>query len=101
MLRTLLACAVLSLPHASAAGDTPGPASASGYGLLWLDIDSEKAEIAMDGAYLDQGVWLISLPPGPHEIRIRKPGFQGYENRFEIAAGQSLHLDVHLTAGSD
>lgn len=55
----------------------------------------------MDGAYLDQGVWLISLPPGPHEIRIRKPGFQGYENRFEIAAGQSLHLDVHLTAGSD
>ena len=73
----------------------------SGYGLLWLDIDSEKADIALDGAYLDQGVWLISVAPGPHEIRVRKTGFQGYENRFDISPGQNLHLDVHLVAGGD
>jgi hypothetical protein len=93
MLKACLAGAILFSAAAHAAP--------SGYGLIWLDIDSEKAEIALDGAYLDQGVWLISVPPGPHEISIRKTGFRGYENRFEISAGQNLHLDVHLLPGPD
>jgi hypothetical protein len=79
-----------------------GPGSArTGYGLLWLDVDSDKADIALDGAYLDQDVWLISIPPGAHEIRIRKQGFKAYESRFGIAPGQNLHLDVHLEAAGD
>jgi hypothetical protein len=102
VLRTRHACVAILL--ASALGPNPhaqSPEAASGYGLLWLDIDSEKAEIALDGAYLDQGVWLISVPPGSHEIRIRKAGYQGYSNRFDISPGQSLHLDVHLAPGGD
>jgi hypothetical protein len=81
--------------------DPPIPPPRSAYGLLWLDIDSEQAQIALDGLYLDQDVWLISIPPGAHEIRIRKPGFKEYETRFGISAGQNLHLDVHLEPALD
>ncbi|MDB5047291.1 MAG: hypothetical protein JWO30_362 [Fibrobacteres bacterium] len=77
------------------------PSPRSAYGLLWLDIDSDQAQIALDGLYLDQDVWLISIPPGAHEIRIRKLGFKAYETRFGISAGQSLHLDVHLEPAAD
>ncbi|HKP94499.1 MAG TPA: PEGA domain-containing protein [Fibrobacteria bacterium] len=93
------ACAALLLQ--SAWSQSPARDGESAYGLLWLDVDSEKAEIALDGLYLDQGVWLISIPPGPHEIRVRKPGFKAYETRFGIASGQSLHLDVHLEPDRD
>jgi hypothetical protein len=73
----------------------------SAYGLLWLDIDSSGADIALDGLYVDQNVWLISIPPGDHEIRVRKSGFKEYESRFGILAGQNLHLDVHLESVPD
>lgn len=92
-------------PETPAPGAAPGPSAPgsarTGYGLLWLDVDSDKADIALDGAYLDQDVWLISIPPGDHEIRIRKPGFRAYESRFGISPGQNLHLDVHLEADGD
>jgi hypothetical protein len=98
------ACAALLLGISRGqppAPSTPAPPSPSAYGLLWLDIDSDQAEIALDGLYLDQDVWLISIPPGAHEILVRKPGFKAYETRFGISAGQNLHLDVHLEPAGD
>jgi hypothetical protein len=93
-----LICAAAS----SAAPDPMAPApGVSSYGLLWLDIDSSNADIALDGMYVDQNVWLISIPPGDHEIRIRKSGFKDFASRFGIAAGQNLHLDVHLESAPD
>lgn len=86
----------------AATGGVSGPATVgSAYGLLWLDIDSEQADIALDGLYLDRDVWLISIAPGAHEILVRKAGFKPYRNRFGIDGGQNLHLAVHLEPGGD
>ncbi len=80
---------------AAVAQEAPKP-----YGLVWLDVDPGKAEIALDGAYLDAGVWLISVAPGDHSLQVRKAGFKSFDTRFGISPGQNLHLDVHLEAGA-
>lgn len=71
------------------------------YGLLWLDVDPARADVALDGSHLDAGVWLISVVPGQHDIRIRKPGYRTHYSRFGIAPGQNLHLEVRLEPGGD
>ncbi|MEO6095940.1 MAG: PEGA domain-containing protein [Fibrobacteria bacterium] len=70
------------------------------YGLLWLQIDPEGVAISLDGDYLDKDVWLVSLAPGVHVLRVSKPGFQPRESRFGIAAGQNVRLDVKLLPDS-
>jgi hypothetical protein len=51
--------------------------------------------------YLDKDVWLVSLPPGDHVLRVTKPGFRPRESRFGIAAGQNVRLDVKLLPDSE
>jgi hypothetical protein len=71
------------------------------YGLLWLDVDPAHADVALDGSHLDAGVWLISVAPGRHDLRVRLPGYRTYYSRFVIDPGQNLHLEVRLQAGAD
>jgi hypothetical protein len=83
----------------------PGPNAAgragpSAYGLIWLDVEPGPAEVSLDGEFLDAGVWLISVSPGDHDLRIRKAGFRGYAGRVAVPAGGSVHLDVRLQPGA-
>lgn len=102
-----LAAAFLGLalaPSASSGGSRfsgSAPSAAAPYGLIWLDVEPGSAEITLDGEYLDTGVWLISVAPGSHELRVRKAGFRGYEERIAVPAGGSVRLDVRLVPGSD
>ncbi|HLP42680.1 MAG TPA: PEGA domain-containing protein [Fibrobacteria bacterium] len=87
------------------AGPAASGASASGYsiqhyGLLWLKVEPLDAHVAVDGEYLDRGVWLISLRPGLHDLLIRKEGFHPYARRLDIGEGKSLRLAVRLQPGS-
>ncbi|MDQ3000672.1 MAG: PEGA domain-containing protein [Fibrobacterota bacterium] len=66
------------------------------YGLLWLQIDPDRVDIALDGLYLDKDVWLVSVAPGSHTLHVRKAGFKAYDTRFDIAAGQNVRVDVRL-----
>jgi hypothetical protein len=66
------------------------------YGLLWLQIDPDGVAISLDGDFLDKDVWLVSIPPGNHVLRVSKPGFQSRESHFAISAGQNVRLDVKL-----
>jgi hypothetical protein len=66
------------------------------YGLLWLQIDPDNVSIALDGEYLDKDVWLISVAPGSHVLRVSKPGYLPRESRFDISPGQNVRLDVSL-----
>lgn len=70
------------------------------YGLLWLQIDPDGAAISLDGDFLDKDVWLVSLAPGDHVLRVSKPGFRPRESRFGISAGQNVRLDVKLLPDS-
>lgn len=81
-------------------GNAPQPEYAPGtppiYGLLWLDIEPSTAQIALDGSEIDKSVWLISLPPGTHEIHVRNSGYKLYARQFSIAPGQNLELKLKL-----
>jgi hypothetical protein len=101
------AAAVLVLLGAQASAtqaDNPSQAYPAGpaapYGLIWLDVDPGPAEVSLDGDFLDAGVWLISVSPGEHDLRIRKTGFRGYAGRIAVPAGGSVHLDVRLQPGA-
>lgn len=102
-----------ALPVALAAvlcGFVPGgraaeaPAAPSGdsrrYGLVWLDVEPARAEVSLDGEFLDMGVWLLSVAPGEHELRVRKPGFRNFAERIAVPAGGSVHLEVRLLPGA-
>lgn len=104
-LPSLLLFAALMLGPEAPARDASyarfGSVGEGAYGLLWLDVDPSRSDVALDGSHLDAGVWLISVVPGQHDIRIRKTGYRTHYSRFAIAAGQSLHLDVRLEPGGD
>jgi hypothetical protein len=83
--------------NAYAPGDVPpGSSQPVRYGLLWLDIDPGDAHIALDGEFLDRGVWLISMAPGLHEVAVRKEGFLPWSRRVGIGPGESLKLAIRL-----
>lgn len=86
-----------SLPSAGPSGT---PATAAAFGLIWLDVDPGPAEVSLDGDFLDAGVWLISVSPGEHEVRVRKTGFRAYAGRVSVPPGGSVHLDVRLQPGA-
>jgi hypothetical protein len=85
--------------YSSSSFSSPGIRHA--YGLLWLQIDPDDVSISLDGEYLDKDVWLISVPPGDHEIRVSKPGYRPQHSRFGIAPGQNVRLDVSLAPDSN
>jgi hypothetical protein len=104
---SILASALLLLPssgwldasiHAQARGSFAPAGARPAYGLLWLQIDPDKADIALDGLFLDKDVWLVSVAPGSHTLHVRKAGFKPYDTRFGIAAGQNVRVDVRLEA---
>jgi hypothetical protein len=97
----ILAAALLILSLATTlpayAPDTPlRPAAPVRYGLLWLELDPSDAHIALDGEFLDRGVWLISMAPGLHDIAVRKPGYRPWNRRIGIGPGEKLRIAVRL-----
>jgi hypothetical protein len=94
----LLLCGFV--PAGRAAAEVPASAANPvRYGLVWLDVEPSPAEVSLDGEYLDLGVWLISVAPGEHELRVRKAGFRAYAQRIAVPAGGSVHLEVRLLPG--
>ena len=89
-----------SLPHPSGGTHDARPQepsrSAARYALLWLDVEPGDSQVALDGEFLDRGVWLISLSPGLHDLSVRKEGFRPYSRRIGINPGESLRLKVSL-----
>jgi len=71
-------------------------AQAKTYGLLYLDVKPADSQVSLDDRILDKGVWLLSLAPGYHQIRIVNEGYQVYENEIEIQSSLSSHLNIQL-----
>jgi hypothetical protein len=78
--------------RASASSPTVLPPCA----LLTLEIKPAGTTTLLDGQWLDENVWLISLIPGWHHVEIRKPGFQSFEQDLAADPGQRLRLAVSL-----
>lgn len=77
-------------------GPPRGPSAPVRYGLLWLEVEPTDAHVALDGEFLDRGVWLISMAPGLHEVAVRKEGFLPWGRRIGIGPGESLKIAVQL-----
>jgi hypothetical protein len=94
----LLLCGIAPAGSAAKAPAAPAPDPVR-YGLIWLDVEPAPAEVALDGEYLDQGVWLLSVAPGEHEVRVRKAGFRSHAERIVVPPGGSVHIEVRLLPG--
>lgn len=64
--------------------------------MLWLEIYPEDAKIVLDLHFLDVGIWLLSIPPGSHDLEVQKAGYRVHAQEFDIVAGESLHLTIRL-----
>lgn len=97
---SLLLCVLWVLPgpgRAYAPGDAlRGPPAPVRYGLLWLQVEPSDARVALNGEFLDRGVWLISMAPGRHEVSVRREGFRPWVRQIGIGPGESLKIAVHL-----
>ena len=89
-----------NIPDRPLAPPRPVAPKPTRYGLLWLEIEPEDADVSLDGRFLDVKVWLVSVAPGPHVVTIRKQGFRPQERSFGIGGGESLTLDIRLEQDS-
>ena len=78
----------------------PGTTSPNQRGTLSLALQPIDAEVLVDGAPWRGSAsgdrLMIDLPPGRHNIQIRKPGYVGYLTDVQIRNGETTNLDVNL-----
>ena len=78
-------------------------ADQSDFGSLLLRVRPQDAEVLVDGERWDaaQGddQLVIELSEGTHRIEVRKDGFQTYSTTVQVRRGQTVRLNVGLTAG--
>jgi PEGA domain len=84
-------------------GPPPRPGQQAQFGSLLLRVRPADAEILVDGESWDapQGEeqFVIELGEGPHRIEVRKNGFQTYSTTVRVRRGETVRLNVSLTAG--
>jgi ferric-dicitrate binding protein FerR (iron transport regulator) len=70
---------------------------------LLLRVRPQDAEVLVDGqswnAPQGDDQIVIELAEGSHRIEVRKDGFQTYTTTVQVRRGQTVRLNVGLTAG--
>ncbi len=87
--------AMASLPDAGA-NASPPVASFKPCALLTLEIRPVGSTTLLDGQWLDENVWMISLMPGDHRLEVRKSGFRTHTEDLEARSGERLRLSITL-----
>ncbi len=81
----------------------PNRGSQSEFGSLLLRVRPQDAEVIVDGQSWDapqgEDQIVIELAEGTHRIEVRKDGFQTYSTTVQVRRGQTVRLNVGLTAG--
>jgi hypothetical protein len=83
-------------PNATRAPDAPG------FGTLLIRVQPAGAEVTIDGE-LWQGPegderLLVQVAEGTHRLEIRKAGFRPYSTAVHIGAGETVPVNVSLSA---
>jgi hypothetical protein len=80
-----------------------GGGQASDFGSLLLRVRPGDADILVDGEVWNapegQDQLVIELAEGTHRIDVRKNGFQTYSTTVRVRRGETVRLNVSLTAG--
>lgn len=88
--------AMATLPAKIGAESLPSATVYPPCALLTLDIKPVGSMTLLDGQWLDENVWMISLLPGDHRVEIRKSGFRTHTEDLEARPGERLRLSVTL-----
>ncbi len=84
-------------------GPPPRGARPSEFGSLLLRVRPADADVIVDGelwtAPPGEDQFVIELSDGPHRIEVRKDGFQVYATTVRVRRGETVRLNVSLTAG--
>jgi PEGA domain-containing protein len=86
----------------------PGPARPgrdADFGSLLLRVRPSDATVLVDGepwtAPEGDDQFVIELTEGQHRIEVRKNGFQTYSTTVRVRRGETVRLNVSLTAGGE
>ena len=80
------------LPPVQTQAPTPAaPAQAS----LVIDSTPPGADIEIDGAFVGNTPSTVSVPPGSHQIAVKKKGFTDWTKTLSVTGG-SVHLSAEL-----
>lgn len=84
-------------------GPPPRAARPSAFGSLVLRVRPADADVIVDGevwtAPPGEDQFVIELSEGPHRIEVRKDGFLTYSTMVRVRPGETVRLNVSLTAG--
>jgi PEGA domain len=80
---------------------TQGTAPAASPSVAQLDISSTPpgADIEIDGKFVGSTPSSISLPPGDHEIVVKKSGFSAWDRKLSVSPGH-INISADLVAES-
>jgi len=90
------------LPEAFTTDVSPpaGERLASPYGILTIRVQPADAEILVDGeAWLTaegQTDLVLHVPSGPHQLEVRRDGYQPFRTEIELSEGAATRLNVIL-----
>jgi len=94
--------AVSPPPYAASAPEPSRADDPGEFGTLSLRVLPSDATIVIDretwGRPQGDDRFSIELAAGPHQVEIRKPGYTTYVRTIDVPRGQSLVLNVALTA---
>ena len=79
--------------------DPAAPASVKG--RLVLSSSEAGSEVSIDGGPRRTLAGPLSLPVGPHHVRVEKAGFEVAERNVEVINGQDASLSVRLAPTSE
>jgi outer membrane receptor protein involved in Fe transport len=86
------------IPVSVRAGETSSiePEVVADTGSLLVNADERGAAIEVDGAAVAFTPAVLSLPVGPHRVRVSMQGFRSVQRDVTIAAEQQVRLELEL-----
>ena len=74
------------------------PTAASSYGVLQLQLSEPLVDVFIDQSPRGRYTQPLSLPLGPHQLRVERSGFVPAERAINVTAGQTTTVALQLAA---
>jgi len=72
------------------------PSQTTGRGSLLVEPSEPGAALSVDGVIRGLAIEPVSLPAGPHHVRVEKAGFLASERDADVTAGETRSVRVYL-----
>ena len=79
--------------------EAPKPAAPASGGILKITTSPGGAQVELDGTTVGvSDVTLMDVKPGKHTLKVSKTGFRAISRDLDVAAGDTIVLDISLSA---